>query len=60
MTDPSDVARALGRRRFAGLSREEIRKHQSAAAKALWEGMTEAERKAFSKRRAAKRKRNKR
>lgn len=38
------LARALGRRRFAGRSAEEVREHQSAAAKARWKDVPAAER----------------
>lgn len=48
------LARQLGRRRFAGMSEEEQREHQAAAASAGWAGMTKAERSAEMSRRRKK------
>ena len=56
MTRTSDAARLLGKKRWEGVSDEERTEHQRAAAKAYWAKLTEEERSAESKRRAAKRK----
>jgi len=44
------AAVALGKERWKGLSEEEVREHQSAAASARWEDATEEERAAIGKR----------
>jgi hypothetical protein len=48
------LAAELGRRRWAGMSEEEQREHQSAAGKASWKGTTKAERSAEMSRRRKK------
>jgi len=50
------LARALGRRRWAGVSAEERSKVAGAGGRSAWASMTAKERSAEMKRRAAKRK----
>lgn len=47
----SEAAAAMGRKRMEGMTAQELREHQRAAATAQWENMTQAEREAFSRRR---------
>ena len=51
MAKGSKAAAALGRRRMASMSAEELRAHQSAAGRASWANMTAAERRAEFRRR---------